>query len=338
MEKLPPLPADRTLARVIRKDENDAGTVSGEFSELLLSISYGIKVISQMVQTAGFKGLYGYTGDTNSTGDKTQKLDEESHSVLEQILGSSGCFGNMVSEERNTIISVGPQSSSGKYVVAFDPLDGSSNIGTNIPVGTIFIIFKRKDPKAPATEADFLQPASNIVCAGYSVYGAQTTLVYCTGGPVRGFTLDTSLGEFVLTEPSIRVPDKGSIYSVNEGLMNDWDEKTFSFVQSLKTADANKKTPYTGRYVGSLVADFDRTLKKGGIFMHPRSKKNPEGKLRLLYEAMPISYIAEKAGARSSNGEKSILTLIPSSIHQRSGFIVGSRVEMEWFNQMVEQR
>lgn len=322
------LPIQRTLARVIRQDEKDAQVATGEFSELMLAICYGIKVLSQMVQTAGFKGLYGYTGETNATGDKTQKLDEESHVVLEQVLGSAGCFGHMVSEERDQVLPVTRGSKSGKYVVAFDPLDGSSNIGTNIPVGTIFIIFKRL-----GLENEFLRPAGDIVAAGYSVYGAQTSLVFCAGGPVRGFTLDTSLGEFILTEPDIKAPESGSTYSVNEGNAWDWEKNVLNYVNSLKTNERGK--PYSGRYVGSLVADFDRTLKKGGIFMHPATKSNPNGKLRLLYEAMPVSYIAEKAGLLTSNGRQSILSLTPTSIHERTGFIVGTKKEMEWFNQAM---
>ncbi len=322
------LPIQRTLARVIRQDEKEAQVATGEFSELMLAICYGIKVLSQMVQTAGFKGLYGYTGETNASGDKTQKLDEESHVVLEQVLGSAGCFGHMVSEERDEVLPVTRGSKSGKYVVAFDPLDGSSNIGTNIPVGTIFIIFKRL-----GIENEFLRPASDIVAAGYSVYGAQTSLVFCAGGPVRGFTLDTSLGEFVMTEPDIKAPESGNTYSVNEGNGWDWEANVQSYVNSLKTHERGK--PYSGRYVGSLVADFDRTLKKGGIFMHPATKSKPTGKLRLLYEAMPVSYIAEKAGLLTSNGKQSILSLTPSSIHERTGFIVGTKKEMEWFNQAM---
>lgn len=331
MEKLPTLPANRTLNRVLRKDELNIKGTTGELSELIISIAYGMKVIAQMVQTAGFKGLMGYTGQINASGDKTQKLDEETHAVFEQVLGSAGCFGSMLSEERKYVIPPYRESIEGKYVVAFDPLDGSSNIGTNIPIGTIFVIFKKKETNTPASESDFLRPMSDIVAAGYSVYGAKTTLVYCAGGPVRGFTLDPTLGEFILTEPDIVMPEKGSIFSVNEGALASWDARTREFVESFKKPDADRNTPYTGRYVGSLVADFDRTLKRGGVFLHPKSASHPQGKLRFIYEVLPLAYIAKKAGGVAIDGEQSISEITPDSVHARCGFIMGSKTEMGWY-------
>lgn len=320
-----------TLSRALRNDERRFPHATGELSELILSIAYGVKVISQLVQTAGFKGLYGYSGKMNVHGDKTQLLDEEADQTLVDILGSSGHFGLLVSEERDSVIATEIGRHDGKYVVAFDPLDGSSNIGSNIPVGTIFCIFRKKDENRPASVEDFLQSGKEIVAAGYSIYGAKTTFVYCCGGEVRGFTLDPTIGEFLLTEPNIRCPERGAIYSTNEGYTSKWSSGITNFVDLLKKKDEKRGTPYTSRYVGSLVVDFDRNLKKGGIFLYPASSSHPKGRLRLLYEVMPLAYIAEHAGGRATDGTQNILDIVPKDIHERSAFITGSTQEVGWF-------
>ena len=325
----------QTLSRFIHSQRLKYPDSTGELSDLLVSISLGVKIISQMVATAGFKGLHGYTGETNVHGEEVKQLDEEADQVLVEVLGSSGHFGLLVSEERDSVISTDARHNEGKYVLAFDPLDGSSNIGSNIPTGTIFCILRKKDPTRAATLDDFRQPGTSIVAAGYAVYGAKTSFVYSTGAGVHGFTLDPSIGEFVLTDENIEMPSSGTIYSVNEGNTAYWDQTVRDFVQCLKGEKATPKGPYTGRYVGSLVADFDRTLRKGGIFLYPSDSKRPHGRLRLLYECMPLAFIAEQAGGAAVNGAQRIVEVVPSDIHERSSLIIGSTQEVAMYQSVV---
>lgn len=324
-----------TLSRFIHAQGKKHPNSTGELSDLLVSISLGVKIISQSVATAGFKGLHGYTGGTNIHGEHTQKLDREADEVLVELLSSSGHFGLLVSEERDSVIATDAESVDGKYVIAFDPLDGSSNIGSNIPTGTIFCIFKRKNLSESATSNDFLQPGSAIVAAGYSVYGAKTSFVYSAGDGVHGFTLDPAIGEFVLTDEGITVPERGNIYSVNEGNTCWWDEKVRAFIAGIKEGNRSSESPYTARYVGSLVADFDRTIRKGGIFLYPVDSKRPKGRLRLLYECLPLAFIMEQAGGKAVNGSERILSLSCQDIHERSALITGSPYEVSWFQEKV---
>ena len=328
----------QTLSRFIHAKRKLYPDSTGELSDLLVSISVGMKYISQMVATAGFKGLHGYTGKKNSHGEDTRMLDEEADEVLVELLSSSRHFGLLVSEERDSVIETEAAHEEGKYVLAFDPLDGSSNIGSSIPTGTIFCILRKKDLSKAASHDDFCQPGSQIVAAGYSVYGAKTSFVYSTGRGVHGFTLDPSLGEFVLTDENIRIPSRGSIYSVNEGNTAFWSEEVREYVSQLKGISAAGESPYSGRYVGSLVADFDRTLRKGGIFLYPTDAKRPAGRLRLLYECMPLAFIAEQAGGLAINGPDDILSIVPEDIHQRSALITGSEHEVRWFQRIVHGR
>lgn len=327
----------QTLSRFIHAQRRKYPDSTGELADLLVSISLGVKLISQMVATAGFKGLHGYTGETNLHGDEVKVLDEEADEVLVEVLGSSGHFGLLVSEERDSVISTDASHSEGKYVLAFDPLDGSSNIGSSIPTGTIFCIFKKKDLSRAAVLDDFRQPGTSIVAAGYSVYGAKTSFVYSTGSGVHSFTLDPGIGEFVLTEDHISVPQTGTIYSVNEGNTAYWSEEMQEFVRCLKGEKATPHGPYSGRYVGSLVADFDRTLRKGGIFLYPADSKRPTGRLRLLYECMPLAFIMEQAGGSAWSGDKRILDIVPSDIHERSALVIGSPHEVGMYQTVVHR-
>lgn len=321
-----------TLGRFINSERKKYPQSTGELSELLNSIALAVKMISQIVATAGFKGLYGYTGKSNVQGEKVHLLDEEADEILVTTLGSSGHFGLLVSEERDSVIATDHSDEEAHYIVAFDPLDGSSNIGSNIPVGTIFSIMRKRDGKRTAESDDFLQIGrGNIVAAGYSVYGAKTSFVYSCGNGVHGFTLDPSIGEFVLTEERIVTPEKGSIYSVNEGYHEGWSDSVQDFVKMLKSANPDLEGPYTSRYVGSLVADFDRTLRKGGIFLYPPDKKNQKGKLRLLYECIPLAFIAEQAGGRAVHITGNVLDIQPTNIHERSPFVAGSKTEVDLF-------
>jgi len=327
-----------TLSQFIDREEHSHPGATGELSGLLNSIALGVKIISQIVSTAGFKGLHGYSDRVNIHGELTRTLDEEAHKVLEDILSASGHFGLLVSEERDAVIPTklnSPQGDIGKYVVAFDPLDGSSNIGTNIPVGTIFSIFKRKDLSKAPSEMDYLQKGTDLVAAGYSIYGAKTSFVYSTGRGVMDFTLDPTIGEFILTGENLKIPNKGGIYSVNEGYRGLFSESMLAFIESFKLDSSDRKTPYTARYVGSLVADFDRTLRNGGIFLYPKNRKHPEGRLRLLYECIPLGFIMKQAGGIAVHGLKNLTEIVPIGIHQRSSFVVGSPTEMGWYLQEV---
>lgn len=325
----------QTLSRFIHARRRLFPDSTGELSDLLISISLGVKLISQMVATAGFKGLHGYTGHTNIHGDETKQIDQEADEVLVELLGSSGHFGSIVSEERDGVVTTDASSQEGKYVIAFDPLDGSSNIGSSIPTGTIFCIFRRTDLQRAPGEHDFCQPGRNIVAAGYSVYGAKASFVYSTGAGVHGFTLDPGIGEFVLTDESIRIPERGTIYSVNEGNTCWWSDGVKNFVQELKTTNALSTAPYSGRYVGSLVADFDRTIRKGGIFIYPVDARRPKGRLRLLYECLPLAFIMEQAGGIATNGTQRLVDIAPTNIHDRSAFIAGGPYEMKWYSRVV---
>jgi fructose-1,6-bisphosphatase I len=324
----------QTLSRFIHSQRRLYPDSTGELSDLLVSISLGVKIISQMVATAGFKGLHGYSGKTNVHGEEVKKIDEEADEVLVELLGSSDHFGLLVSEERDSVIAPHIPTSGGKYVIAFDPLDGSSNIGSSIPTGTIFGIFRRKDLSRPSNEDDFCQPGSQIVAAGYSVYGAKTSFVYSAGVGVHDFTLDPAIGEFVLTGENIRIPDQGSIFSVNEGNSCWWSEGVKAFIDEIKRGNATATQPYSGRYVGSLVADFDRTIRKGGIFLYPVDSRRPKGRLRLLYECLPLAFIMQQAGGMATNGVQSLVDVAPKDIHERSAFIAGSPFEMNWFSRV----
>lgn len=325
-----------TLARFITSNERLHPESTGELSDLLMCISVGVKMISSLVATAGFKGLHGYSGRVNVQGEETSRLDDEADAVLVELLGASDNFGLLVSEERDDAIQTESNGSDAKYVVAFDPLDGSSNIGSNIPVGTIFTILRKLDPKGPATKEDFLQNGRSVVAAGYSVYGAKTSFVYSCGNGVHGFTLDPEIGEFVLTEEDMKIPARGPYYSVNEGYNAIWGEKMRSYVSMLKSEDAERGLPYSSRYVGSLVADFDRTLRKGGIFLHPANSKRERGKLRLLYECMPLAFILEVAGGRATDGIKNVLDVDPVTIHDRCPFIAGGVDDMALFEDAMK--
>lgn len=317
-----------TLTRYIYREERNHPESTGELSDLLTSIAVGVKMIAGLVATAGFKGLHGYTGRTNVQGEDTVKLDEEADEILVQMLADTGHFGSLVSEERDTVVTTDAGPRDGKYVLAFDPLDGSSNVGSNIPVGTIFTIFRKRDLFRSAGEVDYLQSGRNVVAAGYSVYGAKTSFVYSVGDGVHDFTLDRQIGEFLLTEENIRMPAKGRIYSFNESYSHELEEPVRSFLTRLKQGDEEGQDRYSGRYVGSLVADFDRNLRKGGVFLYPATRSNPKGKLRLLYECLPLAFIAEQAGGIATDGARRVVDITPDDIHQRCPFIVGGKEDL----------
>ena len=268
--------------------------------------------------------MLGATGAVNVQGETVQKLDELANKILIRCVEAGGHVCVMASEENEEIIPIPAGYPHGKYVLMFDPLDGSSNIDVNISIGTIFSIHRRVTARGPGTEADCLQVGHKQVAAGYVIYGSSTMLVYTTGDGVHGFTLDPLIGEFFLSHENIQIPKRASTYSINEGNATRWAPGVRAWVERLKSNDAPGGAPYGLRYVGTLVADFHRTLLRGGVFAYPADVKAPEGKLRLLYEASPMAFICEAAGGAASTGEKRILDVEPTSLHQRVPLFIGS--------------
>jgi fructose-1,6-bisphosphatase I len=301
---------------------------SGEFSWLLSGITLATKIIAANVRRAGLVDILGGAGQENVQGEKVQKLDLLANQALAQSLGSRGMVGVMASEENAEPIVVERDREHGKYVVIFDPLDGSSNIDVNVSVGTIFSVLRREpDPgKTRNPLTDVLQPGHRQLAAGYVVYGSSTMLVYTTGHGVHGFTLDPSVGAYLLSHENIRMPASGKTYSVNEANSDSFPEPYRRFIAHLRSGAAGRT--YSSRYIGSLVADFHRTLLQGGIFLYPPTKQFPQGKLRLLYEANPIAFLAEQAGGLATAGAERILDIRPTSLHQRTTLAVGSKEEM----------
>jgi len=301
---------------------------SGEFSWLLSGITLATKIVAAQVRRAGLAGILGVTRETNVQGEQVQKLDVIANQTLLQFLGNRGNVAIMASEENADPVIVERDRKRGKYVVVFDPLDGSSNIDVNVSVGTIFSILRR-DPDPTGTRdvmADVLQPGIKQVAAGYVVYGSSTMLVYSAGNGVHGFTLDPSIGAYLLSHENMRMPPCGSLYSCNEANAESFPPAYQDFLHQLRSGAAGRT--YSSRYIGSLVADFHRTLLRGGIFLYPPTKSHPKGKLRLLYEASPIAFLAEQAGGVATDGRQRILTIEPKSLHQRTPLVVGSREEV----------
>ena len=316
-----------TIDRHIIEQERLHPAASGRFSSLLYDIALAAKIISREVNMAGLiEDIMGKTGDTNVQGEEVQKLDEYAQEVMVKAMDHAGHLCCMVSEECEDIIPIPDKFRKGDYVLLFDPLDGSSNIDVNVSIGTIFSIHRRVSPGPDGTLEDCLQAGRRQLAAGYVVYGSSTMLVYTTGqNGVHGFTLDPSIGEFLLSHPDIKIPDPPSrIYSVNEAYYARWSEGQKRFVDHLRGTNGEPGLDYRSRYIGSLVSDFHRTLLRGGIFMYPPDSKSPAGKLRLLYEAAPLALICEAAGGRASNGQTDILDLVPDGLHARTPLYLGS--------------
>jgi fructose-1,6-bisphosphatase I len=289
-------------------------------------------MIHARVRVAGLSGLLGYTGETNVQGESVQKLDAFANDALCTVLERSGRCALIASEELDGAKEV---TGKGKYVVCFDPLDGSSNIDVNVSIGTIFSVLRAPGGGRPAVEGA-MQTGRNIVAAGYVVYGGATTLFLSAGHGVQGFTLDPGIGEFFLSHPDVRCPERGSTYSINEGNSVLWDERVKKWSAWIKSENKAQGLPYGHRYVGSLVADAHRTLLKGGIFAYPADKKSPRGKLRLLYEANPMAYIFEQAGGAATNGVDPILDIVPDAVHARTPLVIGSKADVQAFRDMMK--
>lgn len=322
-----------TLYRHIISQERKHPEATGELSDLLADIALACKIISLEVNRAGLIDILGFTGDKNVHGETVKKLDVFAHDTLVGAMKVSGHLCAVASEESENFIPIEEQymgkKPMGKYICHFDPLDGSSNIDANISIGTIFSIYKRITPSGPGKLEDVLQSGTEQVAAGYVIYGSSSVLVYTTGEGVHGFTLDPTVGEFLLFHENIKIPKKSRTYSVNEGNYCKWDDNLRKYIDSLKVSDSEKGKPFTSRYVGSLVADFHRNLLYGGIFMYPADKKNVNGKLRLMYEANPLALVVEQAGGRASNGKQRILEIKPENLHQRTPLFIGSEEDVK---------
>lgn len=332
------LPVDRqpllTVQQHILQEQKRFPGASGEFSWLLSGITLAAKLIQSKVRRAGLGDLLGEHGDVNVQGEVQQKLDVYANDMLHHCLSMRQSIGVLASEENEHPNIVNHSSPNAKYAVVFDPLDGSSNIDVNVSVGTTFSILHRPFGEGTDDAAEWvLQPGTKQVAAGYVVYGSSTILVYSVGNGVHGFTLDPSVGAFLLSHENMRMPEQGKYYSVNEGNRDTFPSHYGDFIDRLRSGEFGQR--YSSRYIGSMVADFHRTLLKGGIFLYPPTQDHPDGKLRLLYEANPIAYIAKHAGGWATNGKESILDIIPESIHQRTPLVVGGRAEMEAFEKCL---
>ena len=304
------------LDRFIKNNQTQFQYASGELSQLLRDIALASKVVNREVNKAGLIDLMGAIGSQNMAGDDQQKLDVLANIRFTRALMKGGEVCALVSEESESFVDLNNE---GRYVIAIDPLDGSSNIDVNVSIGTIFSIYRRKSPAGtPIQTSDILQKGCEQVAAGYVLYGSSTMMVYTTGHGVNGFTYEPSLGEYFLSHPNMKIPEDGRIYSVNEGSANSFSQPIKDYLQYCK----DKK--YTARYIGSLVADFHRNLLKGGIYIYPATAKDPNGKLRLMYECNALAYIVEQAGGKASNGKDRILDIALNDLHQRTAFYVGS--------------
>lgn len=324
----------QTLARHIIEQEKKHPEATGELSNLLHDLSLATKVISLEVNKAGLVDILGFTGDNNVHGEQVKKLDMFAHDMMVRAMDHGGHLCAMASEEEEDIIHIPPHFHVGKYVLLFDPLDGSSNIDANVSIGTIFSIYKRVSPdNQPGTTEDCLQPGHKQVAAGYVIYGSSTMLVYTAGSGVHGFTLDPAFGEFILSHKNIQTPKKAKIYSINEGNYLYWHPGLKKYIKYLQDEDEATDRPYSSRYIGSMVADIHRNLLYGGIFMYPADSRNPNGKLRLMYECNPMAFIIEQAGGRASNGKQRMLDIQPENLHQRVPIFIGSEDDVK----MVEK-
>jgi fructose-1,6-bisphosphatase I len=331
-----------SLSQYLIEEQLKIPGATGDFTALMSHLVYAAKIVSREVRKAGLlENVLGATASTNIQGETQMKLDQYADAIITNAMRICGRLCVMASEESEAIIEIPPEYAIGKYVFAFDPLDGSSNIDTNVSIGTIFSIHLRKTPAGRiGTAEDLLQPGHLQRCAGYILYGSSTMMVLSFGRGVVGFTLDPSCGEFLLSHPDIKIPETSEIYSINEGNYNYWSDEVKSYIRAIKSLDNGQK-PKSARYIGSLVSDFHRNLLKGGIFLYPedtKSTKYSKGKLRLLYEASPMAFIVEQAGgmAVTSNGER-ILDIQPTDLHERSTLIIGSKKEVEFFLEHTKQ-
>ncbi|MGQ0702550.1 MAG: class 1 fructose-bisphosphatase [Gemmatimonadales bacterium] len=326
-----------TIERFIIDQERRHPEATGELSNLLSDIALGTKIIAAAVRRAGILQIFGSTGTINVQGEDQQRLDVFANEALKNSMRHTGRVCVMASEEEEEVITTDGKGPGGKYAVLFDPLDGSSNIDNNNPVGTIFSIYPRISSGGNGTLHDVLQPGRNQVAAGYVMYGSSVMLVYTTGQGVHGFTLDPTIGEFVLSHPQIRMPDVGQYYSVNESYSPRWAPPMQRAVRAFHGEMPDRIKPKNSRYIGALVADFHRNLVSGGIFLYPGEASRPHGKLRLCYEASPLALVAEQAGGAAIDGVNRILDIVPGELHQRTPLVIGSKRDVEFVGEILRE-
>ncbi len=328
-----------TIERHILESQRYAPNATGAFTHLLYDIALSAKIIARETTRAGLVDILGEAGDENVHGERQQKLDVYADSVIFRMNDHTGRLAVMASEEHEDIIEIPEEFSTGRYVLLYDPLDGSSNIDVNVSIGTIFAIYRKVSTAPRGTLEDCLQPGTALVAAGYVIYGASTMMVYSTGHGVHGFTLDPSVGEFILSHENISIPPTPKYYSVNQGNEKYWTPGVRSYVKYLQGIYGEGQKPLSSRYIGSLVADFHRNLLKGGIYLYPGDLRDPEkpyGKLRLLYEAAPLAYLCEQAGGKATDGVNRIMEIRPHSLHQRVPLFIGNADLVDKAGEFIE--
>lgn len=323
---LPQFTEGTTLDRFIFDTTRSHPDATGKFATLLRQVSLAARLVSARVNRAGLAGMLGATGDVNVQGEFVQKLDEYANETIKRALEHAGCVAAIASEEDEEPYFTPARFHSGRYIFCMDPLDGSSNIDVNATIGTIFAVYRRQSPEGtPATIDEVLRPGTDIVAAGYVIYGSGTVIVLSTGDGVQGFTLDPIVGEFFLSHPDIRLNTPAKTYSINEGYAASWPKELRDYVETFKAPGMGWKS----RYIGSLVADFHRNLITGGLFLYPATTKHPAGKLRVMYEAFPLAYIVEAAGGAATDGRRRILDIHPTHLHQRTPLFIGNKEHVE---------
>jgi fructose-1,6-bisphosphatase I len=329
-----------TIERHILESQRYHPEATGVLTSILYDIALAGKVIHSKTNIAGLAEILGRTGETNVQGEQVMKLDELANTVIYRLNDHTGRLAALASEENAEILHIPDKYPSGRYILLYDPLDGSANIDYNVSVGTIFAIYRRKSPKdQPADLEDCLQPGKDLVAAGYILYGSSTMLVYSTGSGVHGFTLDPTVGEFLLSHPNIRIPEKPAYFSVNLGYFSFWSEGVKAYTRFLQGRENGIKG-LSLRYIGSLVSDFHRNLLAGGVFYYPADAKDPNkphGKLRLLYEAAPLAFIAKQAGGYASDGRQDILEIKPKELHQRTPLFIGNKNLVEKAEELIKR-
>lgn len=327
-----------TIERHIVEREREHPEATGVFSALLYDIALAAKLIARQAERAGLAEILGKAGRENVQGEQQMKLDVFANQTIIRMNSYVGRVAVMASEEKADVIPIPEGYKVGKYVLVFDPLDGSSNIDINATIGTIFAIYRRVSGEGPGTREDCLQKGARMIAAGYVIYGSSTMMVYTTGKRVYGFTLDPSLGEFLLSHPDIRIPDKAKYYSANQAYEKYRSKGVRRYTRWLQGMDPDDpRKPLSARYIGALVADFHRNLLEGGIFYYPADTRHPEGKLRLVYEATPLAFIAKQAGGYASDGQRDILDIKPKSLHQRTPLFIGNRDLVEKAEEFIAE-
>jgi len=328
-----------TLNEFVMERQSDFPYASGDLTRLLTDIGIAGKIINHKVNKAGLQDILGAAANINVQGETQMKMDVFSDETLLNAMRWGGQVAGAGSEENEKYFAFDQEHcKKAKYVILFDPLDGSSNIDVNVSIGTIFSIFRRKSSIGDlANVNDFLQKGDEQVAAGYIIYGSSTMLVYTTGHGVNGFTLQPSIGEFFLSHPKMQIPEDGAIYSMNEGNLNSCEKGVQEYIAWCKESDKKTNRPYSARYIGSLVADFHRNLIKGGIYIYPGTTKNKSGKLRMQYECNPLAFICEQAGGKATDGHRRIMEIVPTDLHQRSPLFIGSKSMVEKVEALIKQ-